>query len=119
MKYIHLSLVGATGNITLNDSEFWNNRKVQESKKIKLIRSIVTTDSAAAYAYNLYIDSLLFHTISNIINHAILLPIGSLECEQEFEMRPNMFRNSRFSVFTSIGAISTDATTIDLVFEVM
>jgi hypothetical protein len=118
-RYIHINLTGNTGNIVINDSEFWNYRKVQQSTTIKLIRSIAITNNPATPLYNVYISALGPHTVSNIVNQSILIPVGTNECAQEFECFPYSLRSTLFNVYSPLGALTTDTTVIDLLFEVV
>jgi hypothetical protein len=118
-RYIHINLRGSSGNIVINDSEFWNYRKVQQSTTIKLIRSICITDNLAIPLYNVHISALNGFCVSNIVNNTILIPVGNNECGQEFECYPYSLRSSLFNVYSPLGALTLDTTIIDLLFEVL
>jgi hypothetical protein len=118
-KYLHLHLVGTSGQISPLGAELWNNRNVQNSKKIELIRYVSWTNSKFETHYYLYISSLYSNTASSIIDHCMMFPAHShSEVSKMYESNVNHMWNAFYNIYDSFGNPTLDDVRIDLLFKI-
>lgn len=117
-KYIHLHLVGNSGQINLQDGEI--NNKIENLNQLCLIRYAVWSNNKFATHYLVYISSLYPNTAGSIppLDHCSVLPIGFGVTKKIFASRVNDLHDAFYRIYDPTGTPTLDDVRIELVLEI-
>ena len=114
--YINLSLSNSVSSFTFVKTLF-----NQMFNSLRLVKSFLTTDSATTNVYYLYIGGLYSGNINNNFSDKSLIPlyVGGEQNDMKLELLNHSINNSyEFTIYDSAG-VTSDAVTVDLLFELI